>query len=116
MIIFCTALVVICETFLIEAALENHVLLNNRSYSLTGLDQVKQIYMKHITNYSEFNCSFQDNLSVNTESNNTFIMGWALPKKRFSRFNYRQQKYIYDLLLNEKQLLKKLLLKKLHWR
>ena len=43
-------------------------------------------------------------------------MGWALPKKRFSRFNYRQQKYIYDLLLNEKQLLKKLLLKKLHWR
>ena len=105
-----------CETFLSEAALENHVLLNNHSYSLTGLDQMKQIYINHIANSSEFNSSFQDKLSVNIESNNTFIMGWALPKKRFSRFNYRQQKYIYNLLLKEKQLLKKLLLKKLHWR
>ena len=26
-------------------------------------------------------------------------MGWALPKRRFSRFNYHQQKYIYDLFI-----------------
>ena len=31
------------KTFLSEEALKNHMLLNNHSYSLTGLDQVKQI-------------------------------------------------------------------------
>ena len=41
------------KTFMSEAALENHMLLNNHSYSLTGLDQVKQI----VTNSSELNCS-----------------------------------------------------------
>ena len=74
------------KTFMSEATLENHMLLNNHSYSLTGLDQVKQI----VTNSSELNCSFQYNVSVNTESNNTFIVGRALPKRHFSRFNYCQ--------------------------
>ena len=32
-------------------------------------------------------------------SNNTLIIGQALPKRRFSRFNYHQQKYIYDLFI-----------------
>ena len=63
------------KTFLSEAASENHMLLNNHSFNLTGLDQVKQIYINHVINSSELNCSFQDNLTVNTESNNTFIMG-----------------------------------------
>ena len=54
------------KTFLSEAALENHMLLNKHSYSLTGLDQVKQICINRVTNASELNCSFQDNLSVNT--------------------------------------------------
>ena len=63
------------KTILNEAASENHMLLNNHSFSLTGLDQVKQIYINHVINSSELNCSFQDNLTVNTESNNTFIMG-----------------------------------------
>ena len=31
------------KTFLSEEVLKNHMLLNNHSYSLTGLDQVKQI-------------------------------------------------------------------------
>ena len=75
------------------------MLLNNHSYSLTGLDQVKQIYISHVTNSSELNCSFQDNLSVNTESNNTFIMVWALLKSLFSRFNYHQQKYMYNVFI-----------------
>ena len=88
------------KTFLSEAPLENHMLLiNNHSHSLTDLDQVKQIYINHVTNGSELNCSFQDNLSVNIESNNTFIMGWALPKRSFSRFNYHQQIYIYDIFI-----------------
>ena len=26
-------------------------------------------------------------------------MGWALPKRRFSRFNHHKQKYIYDLFI-----------------
>ena len=26
-------------------------------------------------------------------------MGWAFPKRRFCRFNYCQQKYIYDLFI-----------------
>ena len=73
------------------------MLLNNFSYILTGLDQVKQIYINHVTNGSELNCRFQDNLSVNIEPNNIFIMGWAPPKRCFSRFNYCRQKYIYDL-------------------
>ena len=72
------------KTYLSEAALENHVLLNH-NYSLTDLDQVKQVYISHVTNGSELSCSFQDNLSVNIELNNTFIVGWALPKRRFSR-------------------------------
>ena len=87
------------KTFLSEEALKNHMLLNNHSYSLTGLDQVKQIYISHVTNSSELNCSFQDNLSVNTESNNTFIMVWALLKSLFSRFNYHQQKYMYNVFI-----------------
>ena len=66
---------------------------------MTGLDQVKQIYINHGTNGSELNCSFQDNISVNIESNNTFTMGWALSKRCFSRFNCCQQKYIYDLFI-----------------
>ena len=70
----------------------------------------------YITNGSEINCSFQDNLSVYIESNNTFTMCWTLPKRRFSRFNYRQQKHIYDLLIEGETTGKKLLLKKLHWR
>ena len=73
------------KTFLSEPALENHMLLNNQSYSLTGLDHVKQIYINHITNKSELDCSFQESLSVNTESNNIFIMGWTLSKRCASR-------------------------------
>ena len=75
------------------------MLLKNQSYSLSALDQVKQIYINHVNNGSELNCSFQDSLSVNTESNNTFLMGSALPKRLFSRFNYHQQKYNYDLFI-----------------
>ena len=71
------------KTFLSEAALENDMLLNNHSYSLTFLDEVKQIYVNYVTNDSELNCCFKDNLSVNNESNSTFAMGWALPKKKF---------------------------------
>ena len=66
------------KTFLSKAVLENHMSLNNQSYSLTGLDHVKQIYINHVTNSSELDCSFQESLSVNTESNNIFIMGWTL--------------------------------------
>ena len=57
------------KTFLSEAVLENHMLLNNHSYSLTGLDQVNQIYISHVTNSGELTCNFQNNISVNTESN-----------------------------------------------
>ena len=57
------------KTFLSEAVLENHMLLNNHGYSLIGLDQVNQIYISHVTNSSELNSSFQNNISVNTESN-----------------------------------------------
>ena len=53
------------------------------------------------------NCSFQDNLSVHTESNNTFIMVWALPKSLFSRFNYHQQKYMYNLFIEGETIGKK---------
>ena len=53
----------------------------------------------HMTNVSEVNCSFQGNLSFNIESNSTFTMGWSRSKRHFSRFNYRQQKYIYELFI-----------------
>ena len=66
------------KTFLSEAALENHMLLNNHNYSLTDLDQVKQVYISYVTNGIELSWSFQDNLSVNIELNNTFIVDWAL--------------------------------------
>ena len=73
------------KTFLSEAALENMLLNMLQSYSLTGLDHVKQIYINHVTNSSELDCSFQESLSVNTESNNIFIMVWTLSKRCVSR-------------------------------
>ena len=39
-------------------------------------------------------------------------MGWTLPKRRFSRFNYHQQKYIYDLFIEAETTGKKAVLKK----
>ena len=38
------------RTFLSEAALENQMLLNNHSYSLTALDRVNKIYINHVYN------------------------------------------------------------------
>ena len=44
-------------------------------------------------------------------------MGWALPKRRFSRFNYHKQKYIYDLFIEGETTGKKAApKKKMHWR
>ena len=39
-------------------------------------------------------------------------MGWTLPKRRFSRFNYHQQKYIYDIFIEAETTGKKAILKK----
>ena len=46
-------------------------------------------------------------------------MGWALPKRRFSRFNYHKQKHIYDLFIEGETTGKKAApppKKKMHWR
>ena len=89
------------------------MLINNHSYSLKGLEEGNQIYTNRVTSGSELNCSFQDNLSVIIESDNTVTIGWALPKRRFSRFNYCQQKYIYDLYIGGETTGKKVALEKL---
>ena len=50
-------------------------------YSLKGIDQVKQIYVNHISN-SDFNNSSNNSLSSYVP-NNSFPMGWVLPPKTF---------------------------------
>ena len=67
-------------------------------YNLKGIDQVKQMYIHHITN-SDFNKFNNNDSIISNISDNRFPMGWVLPQKHFTRFSFCQLKYIYDLFI-----------------
>ena len=64
---------------------------------MKGINQVKQIYINQTT------IGYFNNSNINSLTSyipdNSFPIDWALPHKHFTRFNYRQLKYIYDLFI-----------------
>ncbi|GBO29643.1 hypothetical protein AVEN_70707-1 [Araneus ventricosus] len=91
-------------TFDDVASLEKHLTAGNHNFTKISstLDKVRFNYTEKFTAFtgrSPIAANEPKTFAYNITIPNVFRRGWALPKRKITRFSYKQELYIYNIIM-----------------
>ena len=87
------------KSFMCNVDLEQHQIKGDHTYNLTGMDNVKQLYIGHVVSNAASSSSSSTDVLSSSNFSAYFVKGWALPKRKHTRFTFKQLKYVYDAFM-----------------
>ena len=79
--------------------LEQHQIKGDHTYNLTGMDNLKQLYIGHVVSNDASSSSSSTDVLSSSNFSAYFVNGWALLKRNHARFTFKQLKYVYDAFM-----------------
>ena len=85
------------RTFANDDDLETHMLIGDHTYDLQGMDCIKQLYISHVSSNQPSTSRGPEIIDASAEYLKYFVMGWALPRRKFKRFSENVHKFMIEV-------------------
>ena len=85
------------RTFANDDDLETHMLIGDHTYDLQGMDCIKQMYINNVSSNQPSTSRGPEIIDASAEYLKYFVMGWALPRRKFKRFSENVHKFMIEV-------------------